>query len=419
MSAPLLNWSQNFAYHPGHVCQPGSLDELCGLISGERSVRAIATRHTFNGMGDAEVLVGFANLPGADHITVDTAAMTVGVGPAVTFAQLAEVLNAHGLALANLASLPHISVCGAMATATHGSGDRQGNLATSVRGMRLLTASGELVVLSAGDPRLAGATVHLGALGFVLEVTLAVVPYYEVSQHVFESLEWDALLAHLDEVFALGRSVSVFHRFGPRTQAVWVKADTGTAVPPELFGAPAAQIARHPLLDGDVEAATVQLGEPGPWSERLPHFRSGFMPSDGAEIQTEVFVARSDAVAAIEALREVAEQLVPILLVGELRTVAADELWLSPQYRRDSLGLHFTWQRDPEGVAWNTSVIEHALAPFAPRPHWGKVFAMGPGELAPAYERAEDFRRLRAELDPTGTFTNAWLRQRCPFLSGH
>ncbi len=416
MSAPLANWAGNYTYRAAEVRHPASLDELSALVTGERSVRAFASRHSFNAMADAEVMVGFDQLPGADRIAVDAAAMTVRVGPQVTFARLAKVLNDHGLALANLASLPHISVCGAIATATHGSGLRQGNLATSVRGLSLLTSSGEVVVLGAEDPRLAGAAVHLGALGIVLEATLAVVPYYEVSQSVFLDLGWEALFTHFEDVFALGRSVSVFHALGERARSVWVKADAGAPVPEEAFGARAATVQLHPLPDGDVTAATAQLGVPGPWSERLPHFRSGFTPSDGAEIQSEVFVARADGPSAIRALLELAPTLEPVLLTGELRTVAADALWLSPQHGRDSLGLHFTWARDTDAVAHNVALIEAALAPYAPRPHWGKVFSLGPDALADAYPQAGAFAALRRELDPHARFVNPWMREHCPWL---
>jgi xylitol oxidase len=250
----------------------------------------------------------------------------------------------------------------------------------------------------------------------VVSATLAVVPYYEVSQSVYLDLAWEALFEHLDAVFALGRSVSVFHALGERARSVWVKAEAGAVVPADVFGARAASVEVHPLPGGDATSATAQLGVPGPWSERLPHFRSGFTPSNGAEIQSEVFVARTDAVAAIRAVLAVADQLEPVLLTGELRTVAADDLWLSPHHGRDSLGLHFTWQRDPAAVAHNVALIEAVLAPFSPRPHWGKVFSIAPQALSAAYPRAGDFAALRAELDPRGVFVNPWMREHCPFL---
>jgi len=409
---PFHNWAGNYTYRASEICRPASLDELQSLAALRSSLHAVATRHSFTGIGDAETLVALDRLPGSDSIVVDRGAMTATVGAAVTYAQLAVTLNRERLALPNLASLPHISVVGAVATATHGSGDELGNLATSVCGMRILTSAGDFVELRQDDRRLAGSAVHLGALGIVTEVTLRVVPYYEVRQDVYENLDWEALFEHFDEVFALGRSVSVFHDLGPRARAVWVKSDASSEPPPEVFGARPATAPLHPLPDGDPANCTTQLGEGGAWSERLPHFRSGYLPSNGEEIQSEFFVARHHGVEAVRAILELREQIATSVLVCELRTIAADDLWLSPHYQRDSLGLHFTWRREPVAVARNAGLIEQALADFSPRPHWAKVFAMGSPALADAYPRLSEFNELRAELDPRGAFINSWMRER-------
>ena len=214
-------------------------------------------------------------------------------------------LNNAGLALANLASLPHISVAGAVATATHGSGDAKGNLATSVAGLELVTADGELLRSERGEADFPGLVVGLGALGVVTRVTLAVEPYYEISQRVYEDLPWATLLTRFDEVTAAGESVSVFHGAGDRIEQLWVKRRVGDgdrAVADELFGARAATAACNPVPGAEPANCTEQLGVPGPWSDRLPHFRSGFTPSSGEEIQSELLVAREHGPAAIEAM---------------------------------------------------------------------------------------------------------------------
>jgi xylitol oxidase len=234
-------------------------------------------------------------------------------------------------------------------------------------------------------------------------------------QCVFEDLAWESLFGHFDEITASGDSVSVFHRFGERTEQVWVKRRVDGDGPPfgrELFGAKAASSPRHPISGADPVNTTEQLGVPGAWSERLPHFRSGFTPSSGAEIQSEFFVARADAVPAIEALRALASRIRPLLLIAELRTIAADELWLSPHYRRPSVGLHFTWRRAQSAVEEVLTEVEAALAPFGARPHWAKLFMARAAAIAPHYARLEDFRRLREHLDPRGAFDNDWLRHR-------
>jgi xylitol oxidase len=244
-------------------------------------------------------------------------------------------------------------------------------------------------------------------------VTLEVQPFYEIRQQVFRGVSWDTLFTRFDEIYGAGESVSVFHLCGERTEQVWVKRraeDAGDEDLEELLGVRAAGTELHPVLDGDPVNCTQQQGVPGPWSERLPHFRSGFLPSSGEELQSEFFVARSDAARAVEAVRGLADEIVPLLLISELRTIAGDGLWLSPHEGRDSFALHFTWRRRPAEVEAVVAKIEAALAPYSARPHWGKVFTAGAGALAPLYPQLEAFLRLRDRLDPRGVFVNGWLR---------
>ncbi|MGI8713847.1 MAG: D-arabinono-1,4-lactone oxidase [Solirubrobacteraceae bacterium] len=411
MSTPSIerNWSGNYQYRAHAVHHPQSLDELRRLVAQAPSVQALGSRHSFTSIGDADELIALDRL--GDQITVDRDTGTVSAPAAMTYAELAASLNHEAMALPNLASLPHISVGGAVATATHGSGERLGNLATSVTGIELVTSAGDVLTARRGDERFDGLVVGLGAAGIVTRLQLAVEPYYEMSQLVYEGLEWEALYEHFDEIYAAGDSVSVFHRLGGRAGQVWVKRRAPVRdAPGDLFGAVAAGGPRNPVLGADPINCTSQLGRAGPWSERLPHFRSGFTPSSGEEIQSEVFVARHDAIAAIQAVRALGEQLRPLLLVGELRAIAADALWLSPQYERDTVALHFTWRREQAAVEAAVQQIEAALTPFAARPHWGKVTSLRAAQIGPLYERLDDFRRLRDELDPRGAFVNDWLR---------
>jgi alditol oxidase len=415
------NWSGNYAYRANTLHRPQTLEELQELVSGARALRVLGSRHSFTSIADSAALVALDGLPG--EIDVDITAETVSAPGCVTYAELADALNHAGLALENLASLPHISVAGAIATGTHGSGVRKGNLATAVRAIEMVRASGELITLGPADPDFEGAVVGLGALGAVTRVTLAVQPFYEVRQRVFEGVSWETLLGRLDEIFGAGDSVSVFHLCGATTEQVWVKrrvdggaegsgAGSQDGDLEELLSVRAAAAELHPVLGGDPVNCTEQQGVPGPWSERLPHFRSGFLPSSGEELQSEFFVARADALAAIEAVRGLAQEIVPLLLISELRTIAADSLWLSPHQGRDSLALHFTWRRQPAEVEMVVARIEAALAPYAARPHWGKVFTARADTIAPLYPRMEAFRSLRERLDPRGVFVNDWLRDR-------
>jgi xylitol oxidase len=398
------------------------MGELQELVSRGRALRALGSRHSFTSIADGAELVALDQMRG--RIWFDGDAGTVSVPGSTTYAALAEVLNREGLALHNMASLPHISIAGAVATGTHGSGDRNGNLATAVRSVQIVTPDGAERTLHIGNPWFEGFVVGLGALGIVTRVTLAVEPFYEVRQRVFKGVTWETLFGHLDEIFAAGDSVSVFHLCGATTEQVWVKrrvhdgavegsgAGSRDGDLEELLGVRAATTDLHPVLGGDPVNCTPQRGVPGPWSERLPHFRSGFLPSSGEELQSEFFVARADAVAAIEAVRGLAQEIVPLLLISELRTIAGDSLWLSPHQGRDSLALHFTWRRQPAEVEKVVARIEAALEPFHARAHWGKVFTARAGAIAPLYPRMADFRGLRERLDTGGTFVNDWLHEK-------
>lgn len=406
------NWAGTLTYGARRLHRPASVAELQEIVSGALRVRVLGSRHSFSDIADSAEQVVLDALP--PDVVLDRANGTVSAGGAVTYGALAEVLRGEGLALHNLASLPHISIAGSVATATHGSGDRNGNLATAVARLELVTSGGELVSARRGDADFDGMVVGLGALGVVTRITLDVEEAYEVRQRVFEGLRWDALAHHFDEIMASGDSVSVFTRWGEATDQVWIKsrvADGPELVRDDLFGAPAATVDRHPILGLDPVNCSPQLGVPGPWSERLPHFRMGFTPSSGDEIQSEYVVSRRDAVAAIEALRAHAGALRPVLQVSEIRTIAADTLWMSPQYGEDTVAFHFTWTPEGDAVRRAVGAVETALEPFGPRPHWGKVFHAGAAAIAPRYARLPDFVSLAGRLDPRGAFRNAWLER--------
>jgi xylitol oxidase len=409
---PERNWAANYEYRAASVHEPGTVEELQELIAAAPAIRVLGSRHSFTDIADSAELVSLAALPG--EVAVDRAAGTVSVPGAIRYGELAGALAAEQLALANLASLPHISVAGAVATATHGSGERIGNLSSAVSGLELVTADGELRIAGRGDPDFAGLVVGLGATGAVIRVTLAVEPAYEMRQRVFEGLAWDALLEHFDAIAASGDSVSVFTRWGEHVDQVWVKTRVSgepETLRDELFGATAASVERHPIIGLDPVNCTPQLGVPGPWSERLPHFRMGFTPSSGDEIQSEYLLARPHATDAIDALRRLAPQIRPLIQVTEVRMIAADELWMSTAYGQDTVAIHFTWVGDQDAVERLLVEIETTLAPFGARPHWGKLFHYRADTLAPLYERHRDFVALIERLDPRGAFRNRWLER--------
>ena len=408
----LANWAGNHVYRAAELHRPATLAQLREIVARAPRVHALGTRHSFSDVGDSAELVSLEGL--AADVDVDRRRQTVTCSAWLKYGELADALATHGMALHNLASLPHISIAGAIATATHGSGDANGNLATAVCAVELVTSDGEVLTAARGEPDFDGLVVGLGALGIVTRVTLDVEPAYEVRQRVFEGLSWDALHEHLDAITASGYSVSVFTRWGETVDQVWIKSrvtDAPEQERDELFGAVAATVDRHPILGLDPVNCTPQLGVPGPWSDRLPHFRMGFTPSNGEEIQSEYHVARHHADGAIRTVHALGATLGPVLQVSEIRTIAADELWMSPQYRQPTVALHFTWMREPEAVAHVLVELEAALAPFGAQPHWGKAFRATATEIAPLYERLPDFARLARRLDPRGAFRNDWLER--------
>jgi len=326
------------------------------------------------------------------------------VGAGVRYGDLAERLHAEGWALHNLASLPHISVAGAVATGTHGSGDRNQNLSSSVRALDLVGADGSLRTVRRGDPDFDGSVVALGALGIVTSLVLDIEPTYDVVGAQFTGLSWQALDEHLEDVMATAYSVSLFTRWGAGIDQVWVKSRDSTP-PDELFGAPRSPETLHMLHDAPTAAVTEQ-GTRGPWHERLPHFRMAFTPSRGEELQSEYFLPREHGRDALAALRRLEPVVAPLLQVSEIRTVAADDQWLSGCYGRDTIGFHFTWVRDVAAVERVLPDIEAALLPLGARPHWGKCSTLPAEAVAAAFPRVADFAALRAAHDPAAKFGN-------------
>ncbi|MBA2366047.1 MAG: FAD-binding protein [Actinobacteria bacterium] len=408
-----LNWAGNYRYRADKLHRPSTLEQVQEVIVNAPQIRVLGSRHSFTGIADSSELLTLDGLP-AD-VVINHAAGTVSFSAGMRYGELAEALKAEGVALANLASLPHISVAGAVATATHGSGDAHGNLATSVAGLEIVMSSGEILTASRGDADFDGLVVGLGALGATTRLILDVQPAYRVRQRVFEGLGWDALFENFDEITSTGYSVSVFTRWSEAIDQVWVKTRMTDAPEPDrgdLFGAIAATVDRHPILGLDPVNCSPQLGVPGLWSDRLAHFRTNFTPSSGQELQSEYLVPRQHAPAAIQAVRALTDAVQPLMKVSEIRTVAADQLWMSPQYGQDTIGIHFTWKREPDAVEHVLVDIEGALAPFDARPHWGKVFLADAPLIAPLYERLPDFIRMVDRLDPRGAFRNAWLTTR-------
>ena len=412
------NWSANYTYRAAAFYQPETMDQVKEIVARSSAIKVLGTGHSFNAIADTTGT--HLSLTHFDRvIEIDTKKQTVTVESGIRYGVLAEYLNKAGFALRNMASLPHISVAGACATATHGSGDRNGNLATAVSALEMVTADGEVVSLSRDrEDSFDGVVVGLGGIGVVTKLTLDIVPAFAMRQEVYENLPLRLLEANFDAIFSAAYSVSLFTDWQNHTfNQVWFKQrmeDGHLPVQPEQWGLTRATTERHPIAGVSAENCTPQQGIVGAWHERLPHFRMDFTPSRGDELQSEYFVPRRHACAALNALFGLTDQITPLLLVSEIRTVAADTLWLSPCYRRDSVALHFTWKRDETAVQQLLSLIESRLVPFAVRPHWGKLFTLSSDSLAEQYEKLPDFQALWRQYDPNGKFQNAYLKRMLP-----
>ncbi|WP_181806582.1 FAD-binding protein [Streptomyces shenzhenensis] len=404
----VTNWARNITYTAKEFHRPHSLDALRSLVAGSARVRVLGSGHSFNRIADPGpqgVLVSIAELPPV--IEVDTAARTVRVAGGVRYAELARTVHGHGLALPNMASLPHISVAGSVATGTHGSGVANGSLAAPVRGVELVLADGSTATFARGDAGFGGAVTSLGALGAVTALTLDLEPAYDMAQTVYTELPLDGL--DFAAVSGAAHSVSLFTDWRePGFRQVWVKRRTDRPAVDFTWAAPATE-AMHPVPGMPAGNCTQQFGVPGPWHERLPHFRAEFTPSSGDELQSEYLLPRPAALDALHAVDGIRRTVAPVLQTCEVRTVAADEQWLSPAHGRDSVALHFTWVDDPAAVLPVVRRLEEALEPFGPRPHWGKVFAVPADQVRRRYPRLGDFRALARDLDPAGKFTNPFV----------
>lgn len=407
------NWAGNYAYRAREVCSPRTLEELQDLVRTSSALRAIGSRHSFNDLADTKgTLVSLAAMPAT--VAVDRARSVVTVDAGASYGAIAAELERQGCALANLASLPHISVAGAVATGTHGSGLRNGSLAAAVTAVELVDAEGELRRFArAEDPEFPGTVVALGALGIVTSVELRVEPTYAVAQHVFEALPLPVALERFTEIMGAGYSVSMFTAWRRRRiEQIWLKRRLDQPEPGDaLFGAAAAPVDRHPIAHLPATSTTAQRGLPGPWLARLPHFRLEFTPSAGDELQSEYLLPIRHAVPAIEAVARLGDRLAPLLQVSEIRTVRGDDLWLSPAYGHDVVAVHFTWKPDQPAVTALLPDLEAALEPYAARPHWGKLFTLDAERLRARYERLPDFVRLAERLDPRGAFRNDYLER--------
>lgn len=412
---PLKNWAGNLEYSTSNVHYPETVDEVQKIVKKCSKLRALGSQHSFNTIADsAENQISLKGLKKV--VALDKGANTVTVEAGIKYGELCQYLHENGYALHNLASLPHISVAGSCVTATHGSGVKNGNLATAVSAIEFVNAAGEVAVLSAKDgEQFYGAVVGLGALGIITKVTLDLLPAFNMQQVVYRNLPMKELENNFDTIVSSGYSVSLFTDWKNKNiNEVWIKSrlEPGTEPPdfaPEFYGAKLATRNMHPIEDEAAVNCTEQMGVAGPWYERIPHFKMGFKPSAGKELQSEYFIPIEHAYPALMAVEKLHEKITPHLFISEIRTVAADNLWMSPCYKKACVAIHTTWKQEWDTVINLLPLMEEQLAPFNPRPHWAKLFTMSPSVLQSRIEKLDDFKQLLNQHDPQGKFRNEFL----------
>jgi xylitol oxidase len=413
---PLKNWAGNLTYSTDKVHYPSKVEEVQELVRKHDKIKALGSRHSFNRIADSmDHLVSLEKMNKV--VSLDKTAHTLTVESGAKYGEFAPYLYENGYALPNLASLPHITVVGACATATHGSGIKNSNLSSSVSAIEFVDASGQLVTLSKQkDPEIfPGAVVGLGALGVVTKITLELLPAFDMSQVVYLDLPISELENNFLDLQSRGYSVSLFTDWKNKNiNEVWIKSIAGdqvTAADLDLYGAKLATENIHPVSTQSAETVTEQRGIPGPWYERMPHFKMGFKPSTGEELQSEYFVPIEHAYDALLAMEELHEKISPHLFISEIRSIKGDNFWMSPCYQKDSVAIHTTWKQDVDRVMGLIELVEEQLAPFDPIPHWAKLFTMSPRLLQSKYEKLADFKQLVAQYDKEGKFRNDFLNE--------
>jgi xylitol oxidase len=411
----MQNWAANYTFTAMRLHRPASIGDVQRVVAASPKIRAIGARHSFNGIADTTA--DQIDLCGIDpDIVIDRQRMTVTAGAGISYGGLSSFLHREGFALDNLASLSQISVAGAISTATHGSGDGNKALSSRVVGLELVLADGSVQRIERGQADFDGMVVGLGAFGIVTRVTLAIEPTFDIRQDAFVDLPWDELLARFDVISSAAYSFSIFTKWsGPMANRIWLKTRLATTPAGEF------DVSKLGLKQGlpYTVPATVEnplailnpFDVPGPWCDRLTHTRHDVSPPPADQIQSEYLIPRPQFGKAVAIIRAMAPRIDALLHATEIRTVAADEFWLSPFYRQDSVAIHFTWKKQIDAVDAITKELEAALIPLGAKPHWGKVIHADAAALAPLYPRMADFRSCARRCDPAGKFRNAYLEK--------
>ena len=427
------NWAGTAAAAPARWCRPRSEAEISAAVKDAAAaglpVRALGSGHSFTAAaatsGVALDLSGWTGI-----IAADTRTGLVTVRSGTTLRALNAGLGGLGLAMANLGDIDAQTLAGALCTGTHGTGARLGGLATQVEALELVMADGSVVTCSAANrPELfAAARIGLGALGVITAVTLRCVPSFTLQADerplpVEEVLEqFDALAAANDHFefywFPYGRKALV-----KRNNRLPAPAVPAPPVPGTMPGW--RRFWEFEVMENAAFGTLCRIGRARPrLIPALNRFSSAALSSRSyTDVSHRVFVtprrvrfAESEYAVPRESLAHVIAELRravprlpdPVMFPVEVRVAAADDVWLSTAYGRESayVAIH-----QYTGLPYQDYFdrFESIVAEAGGRPHWGKLHSLDAARLRPLYPRFDDFRRVRAEADPEGRFGNAYL----------
>jgi FAD/FMN-containing dehydrogenase len=390
------NWVGNQSCKPMDVAAPTSEDEVASLVVAAPQVRVAGAGHSFTPVVATDGLL--LDLRGLGGIrSIDSERRRVVVGPGTTIGEFGEPLWAAGLALANQGDIIAQQIAGAISTATHGSGLRLGSFSSSVRRLRLITASGETLEIGDSDPDLLHASqVAVGMLGVITEVELEVVPAYRL-QELVEHWSWHDAWGRFDEMAQEHRHYSFFWMPSEESAALYGLASDGESLADRC----------HVKIYDEVDESTADSDEPrhrvGPAHRIYP------MVYEPNFHELEYFVPFEQGRDALTAMRELMLASLPASVFPmEVRTVGRDDAFLSHSYGRDTVVISVS---GTPGTDYDPYLrdVDRLLSGFDARVHWGKLHFLTRGQLLDRYPRANDFIALRRKLDPADTFLNAHL----------
>lgn len=408
----MKNWAGNLTFLAEEFIEIESIPQLQKIVEKSKKLKVLGTGHSFSEITDTNgTLISLKKIP--PEIEIDPISKSVSVNAGTSYSVLSKYLESNGWALPNLASLGEITVAGAIMTGTHGSGSKNKVLSDSVIELQLVLASGDQLIINRQDfDDFAGFIVSFGSLGVVTRVKLRIIESFSMKQFVYENISISSVAKNFDEIFNSAYSVSYFGSWAENTTGqIWMKFLDQAEFPhlsPEAFGGNLANSNQHPVKINDPSPCTEQMGVTGKWLYRLPHFKLDSSAASGDEVQTEYLVDRNYVNEYIAGLSAIGNEISPRVYATEIRTMAADDLWLSGAYARDTVGFHFTWKKSKE-LASFLPKIEEVLGKHQGRPHWGKLFSTSKEQIITRYPRYQDFKNLLNRYDSNGKFSNNFI----------